>query len=108
MRKKNRDKYIYGGILEHDDDDRPYRYKFKITDHVNRLFRNDSTNIVLGLVPAGGLTLLTSKIAETVDQEFIKYPATAVVNPKGVILHGSKSLNHPDGGLKLEIYYTEY
>lgn len=106
--KKNRDKYIYGGILEHDDDDRPYRYKFKITDHVNRLYRNDSTNIVLGLVPAGGLTLLTSKIAETVDQEFIKYPATAVVNPKGVILHGSKSQNHPDGGLKLEIYYTEY
>ena len=29
--EKNRDKYIYGGILEHDDDDRPYRYKFQ--DH---------------------------------------------------------------------------
>ena len=106
--ERNRDKYIYGGILEHDADNRPYRYKFRITDHVNRLYRNDSTNIDLGLVPASGISLLNSKIAETVDQEFINYPATAIINPKGVILHGSESQNHPEGGLKIEIYYTEY
>lgn len=105
---KNRDKYIYGGILELDDNNRPYRYKFRITDHVNRLIRNDSTNIDLGLVPSNGLNILYSKRAQTVDLKFINYPATAILNPKGVILHGSESQDHPDGGMKLEIFYTEY
>ncbi len=105
---RNRDKYIYGGILELDQNEQPYRYKFRITDHINRLVRDDSTNVVLGLVPAGGLTSITSKRAETFRQEFINYPATAVLNPKGVILHGSESPNHPEDGFRLEIFYTEY
>ena len=106
---RNRDKFIYGGILELDDADRPFRYKFRITDHVNRLFKNDSTNVSLGLVPANGLTAINSRRAETTDQEFINYPTTAILNPRGVILHGTESENHPEnGGLKLEIFYTEY
>lgn len=106
---KNRNKFIYGGILELDSSNRPYRYKFRITDHVNRLISNDSTNITLGLVPANGLSLVNSKRAETTDQELINYPATAILNPKGVILHGTESENHPENkGLKLEIFYTEY
>mgnify|MGYP001998972110 CR=1 FL=1 len=105
---KNRDKYIYGGILELDDADKPYRYKFRITDHVNRLITDDSTNVRLGLVPSNGLNFIGSKSAETVDQDFIDYPATAILNPRGVILHGSESKDPPKGGLKLEIFYTEY
>ena len=106
---RNRDKFIYGGILELDDADRPFRYKFRITDHVNRLFKNDSTNVSLGLVPANGITAINSRRAETTDQEFINYPTTAILNPRGVILHGTESENHPEnGGLKLEIFYTEY
>ena len=105
---KNRDKYIYGGILELDDANNPYRYKFRITDHVNRLISKDSANIRLGLVTCNGLNFIGSRSAETVDQDFINYPATAILNPKGVILHGSESKDHPDGGLKLEIFYTEY
>ena len=42
--QKNRDKFIFGGFLEYDDLERPYRYKFRITNHVNRLIRKDSTN----------------------------------------------------------------
>ncbi len=105
---KNRDKYIYGGILELDDADKPYRYKFRITDHVNRLITDDSTNVRLGLVPSNGLNFIGSKSAETVDQDLINYPATAILNPRGVILHGSESKDPTKGGLKLEIFYTEY
>jgi hypothetical protein len=105
---KNRDKYIYGGILELDDADKPYRYKFRITDHVNRLITDDSTNVRLGLVPSNGLNFIGSKSAETVDQDFINYPATAILNPRGVILHGSESKDPPKEGLKLEIFYTKY
>ena len=105
---RNRDKFVYGGILEKDEDDKPHHYKFRITDHVNRLITNDSTNVRLGLVPSNGLNLLNPKRAETVGQDFINYPATAILNPKGVVLHGSESENHPEGGLKLQIFYTEY
>ena len=103
----NKSKFIYGGILELDEENKPYRYKFRITDHVNRLIRSDSTNVYLGLVPSNGISNIEPKRAETFDQEFINYPSTAILNPKGVILHGSESENHPDGGLKLEIFYTE-
>ena len=105
---RNRNKFIYGGILELDDANKPYRYKFRLTDHVNRLIRKDSTNISLGLVPANGLTAINS-IADTNDQELINYPTTAILNPRGVILNGSENkTNQENGGLKLEIFYTEY
>ena len=106
--ESNRSKFIYGGILEMDEEDKPHHYKFRITDHVNRLIKNDSANVSLGLVPSSGINNIQPKRAETVDKEFINYPATAILNPKGVILHGSESVNHPEGGLKLEILYTEY
>ena len=105
---RNRDKYIYGGILEKDDAGRPYRYTFKITDHVNRLIRNDSTNVELGLVPSSGINNINSKRAELMDQQFINYPSTGILNPKGVILHGHNSQTNPAGDLKLEIFYTAY
>ena len=106
--ESNRSKFIYGGILEMDEEDKPHHYKFRITDHVNRLIKNDSANVSLGLVPSSGINNIQPKRAETVDNEIINYPATAILNPKGVILHGSESVNHPEGGLKLEILYTEY
>ena len=91
-----------------DDDDKPHHYKFRITDHVNRLIANDSNNVKLALVPSNGLNFIGSRSAETVDQDLINYPVTAILNPRGVILHGSESKNPPRGGMKLEIFYTEY
>ena len=105
---RNRNKFIYGGILELDDANRPYRYKFKITDHINSLITKDSANVRLGLVPLNGLNFVKTRRAQAANQKMINYPITAVLNPRGVILHGSESQNHPNGGLKLEIFYTEY
>ena len=105
---RNRNKFIYGGILELDDANRPYRYKFKITDHISSLITKDSANVRLGLVPLNGLNFVNTRRAQAANQKMINYPITAVLNPRGVILHGSESQNHPNGGLKLEIFYTEY
>ena len=105
---RNRNKFIYGGILELDDANRPYRYKFKITDHITSLITKDSANVRLGLVPLNGLNFVNTRRAQAANQQMINYPITAVLNPRGVILHGSESQNHPNGGLKLEIFYTEY
>lgn len=106
---KNRNKYIYGGILEYDDQDRPYRYKFRITDHVNRMIKLDSTNIALGLVSANGINNIGYKAAQTSDDQFIRYPVTAILNPRGVVLLGSEGAAQEDeAGLKFEIHYTDY
>lgn len=107
---RNRSKYIFGGFLEYDDLNQPYRYKFRITSHVNRLIRKDSTNFTMALVPANGINSIINKSAETSDQEVIKYPSTSILNPKGVVLLGSDAdqERYPDKQIELEIYYTEY
>lgn len=106
---RNREKYIFGGFLEYDDLDQPYRYKFRITSHVNRLIRKDSTNFTLGLAPANGINAISYKRAETVEQDFINYPSTSVLKPNGVVLYGSGEEQNSQGKkLELEIFYTQY
>ena len=107
--KKNRDKYIYGGFLEYDDLDRPYRYKFRITNHVNRLIRKDSTNYTIAISPANGINSIAYKRAQTSDREFINYPAISILSPLGVVLHGSGDGDEIDSSkIELEIFYTQY
>ncbi len=101
-------KNYYGGILEYDDNGMPYRYKFRITDHIKRIIRNDSTNVELGLVITSNIDDISLREAMVSDQ-IIKYPSAALLNPLGVVLHGS----HPDEEnnskkIQLEIFYTEF
>ena len=101
-------KNYYGGILEYDDNGMPYRYKFRITDHIKRIIKNDSTNVELGLVITSNIDDISLRAAMVSDQ-IIKYPSAALLNPLGVVLHGS----HPDEEnnskkIQLEIFYTEF
>ena len=101
-------KIYYGGILEYDDNGMPYRYKFRITDHIKRIIKNDSTNVELGLVITSNIDDISLRAAMVSDQ-IIKYPSAALLNPLGVVLHGS----HPDEEnnskkIQLEIFYTEF
>ena len=101
-------KNYYGGILEYDDNGTPYRYKFRITDHIKRIIKNDSTNVELGLVITSNIDDISLRAAMVSDQ-IIKYPSAALLNPLGVVLHGS----HPDEEnnskkIQLEIFYTEF
>ena len=106
--QKNRDKYIFGGFLEYDDLERPYRYKFRITNHVNRLIRKDSTNYTIAISPANGINSIAYKRAQTSGQEFINYPSISILSPLGVILHGSGVDETDSSKIQLEIFYTEY
>ena len=101
-------KLYYGGILEYDDNGLPYRYKFRITDHIKRIIRNDSTNVELGLVVTSNIDDISLRAAMASNQ-IIKYPSAAILNPLGVVLHGS----HPEeennsNKIQLEIFYTEF
>ena len=105
----NAGKKVFGGMLEHDSENKPWRYKFRITDHVNKIIRKDSINSSLGLISGANISALSIKKAINSRDKEIKYPATGVLNPFGVKLIGS----HPDEENKalkveLEIFYTEY
>ena len=107
---KNRDKFIFGGFLEYDDLNRPYRYKFRITNHVNRLIRKDSTNYSIAIAPANGINSIRYKRAQTVNQDIINYPSTSILSPLGVVLHGYDGQEDGllDKKIELELLYTEY
>jgi hypothetical protein len=107
---KNRDKFIFGGFLEYDDLNRPYRYKFRITNHVNRLIRKDSTNYSIAIAPANGINSIRYKRAQTANQGFINYPSTSILSPLGVVLHGYDGQEDglSDKKIELELLYTEY
>ena len=106
----NSNKNFFGGLLEFDDANIPYRYKFNITNHISNIIRNDSTNIDLGLVVNADINNLTPLKAITeFSEEVLLYPLTATLNPLGAILVGS----HPDAILddkkvRLEIIYSTY
>lgn len=107
------DKNVYSGILEYQDGV-PYRYKFRITEHISNLIRSDDTD--LSYNTELGLTV-TYSIANIVfrsgaiegSSEEVNYPLGALTNPLGTLLIGP---NPPqeliDKRLQLEIIYTDF
>ncbi|MBT3543334.1 MAG: DUF4270 domain-containing protein [Flavobacteriaceae bacterium] len=106
---RNSNKKIFGGLLEYDDNNVPYRYKFNITDHISNIIRNDSINFDLGLVVNADINNITPVKAVTESEQDLVYPLTATLNPLGAILIGS----HPDASsedkkVRLELIYSSY
>lgn len=106
---RNSNKKIFGGLLEYDDNNVPYRYKFNITDHISNIIRNDSINFDLGLVVNADINNITPIKAVTESEQDLVYPLTATLNPLGAILIGS----HPDASsedkkVRLELIYSTY
>jgi hypothetical protein len=106
---RNSNKKIFGGLLEYDDNNVPYRYKFNITDHISNIIRNDSINSDLGLVVNADINNITPIKAVTESEQDLVYPLTATLNPLGAILIGS----HPDASsedkkVRLELIYSSY
>jgi hypothetical protein len=46
--------------------------------------------------------------AKTSEQENILYPTAAILNPFGIVLHGSESKDNEANKLELEVFYTEF
>ena len=105
----NAGKKVYGGMLEYNSENQPWRYKFRVTDHVNKIIRKDSINSTLALISGANISEISIKKAINSEDKQIKFPSTGVLNPFGVKLIGS----HPEESLKdkkvvLEIFYTKY
>jgi len=85
-----------GGTLEYDEDEKPFKYVFNITDYISELFSmNEDVELVkLGLRVYNPTDALSEEISD------INW------NPKGVVLHGH-DLSAGDKRVTLKISYTE-
>ena len=82
------------------------KYKLKVTDLLNNILARDLDNTKLGLVVTNNVNInLNSSIIDS-DSEVTGVPATAVITPRGTVLHGSNS-NDDTKKLRLEIFFTE-
>ncbi|EDP98534.1 DUF4270 domain-containing protein [Kordia algicida OT-1] len=99
-------KAVHGGILELDEDDKPLRYKIRLTEHINNVIRKDSTNVTLGLVASSDIRVVTSGQLQTGTSEKEFVPTVSNMNPFGTVLHGSTPASPEDKRLKLEIFYS--
>jgi len=87
------------------------RYRARITEHLNNILLRDSINAKLGLVVSKNVSLeddTTLNFDVKNDDEIFDYiPISAILSPRGTVLHGS-TLNVPDDKrIELEVYYTE-
>lgn len=82
-------------------------YRIRITQHVNNLIKNDSTNVRLALAVSQNVSVdNTAIIAGTGSiEDAERTPISSVISPEGTILHGNLSADD-DKRLKLRIFYT--
>ena len=93
-----------------DDESTPgVSYRIRLTQHINNIINNDSTNVRLALAVSQNVTTLNSAIiGGTLDESrenIERLPVGTVLSQESTILHGSES---PDESkrLKLRISYT--
>lgn len=107
--KKN--KIVHNGLIERTAAGKGYRYKVRLTNHINNIINKDSTNIRLGLVVTesinftGNAALRTPVDSGTENTSIV--PAASVISPSGTIFYGNTPAVPEDKRLKLEIFYTK-
>ena len=82
------------------------KYKVRLTEHLNNIIVNDSTNLKLGVVVSSNVAAVNSQRLLNYDAVVKGVPTTTVLSPKGIILHGSNAID-PTKQVKLNIYYTQ-
>ena len=105
----NLSKLRYGGVLELNESNKPYRYVFNITEHISNIIRSDSTNIDLGIVVSADIKDVSFRATKNEKQTKIKYPTSSLLNPLGVVLVGSKpEANQENKKVQLELLFTKF
>lgn len=84
-------------------------YRIRLTQHINNIITNDSTNVRLALAVSQNVTTLNSAIIGgtlDADRENIeRIPVATVLSQESTILHGTRSPNEAKR-LKLRLSYT--
>lgn len=82
-------------------------YRIRLTQHINNIVKNDSTNVRLALAVSQNVALPnTALIGGTGGlDDGQRVPLSSVISPEGTVLHGSASPDD-DKRLRLRIFYT--
>lgn len=83
-------------------------YKFKVTNHIKNIIKNDSTNVKIGLTVSANVNLESEGITyDILDQDFPEnIPVSSNFYPKATKLSANYN-NEISENVYLEIYYTE-
>lgn len=105
-------KIVHSVRLERDDEENGTKYKIRLTEHLNNILVNDSTNVKLGLFVTSNINIIQSASLKDTSAEtdvVRAVPTSSILTPKSTVLYGgSNNPNVPeDKRLELEIYYTE-
>ena len=119
----NLNKYVYGGILNEDVSTSKDTYKIRITEHINRLLKKESTakNVRLGVVVTGNINIssigslnpleVDAPSSTDATKKMSKSPVSSTISPLGTVFYGSNYLPtdiaNYDNRIKFEIYYTK-
>ncbi len=84
------------------------KFKIRITDHINNILLQDSTNTKLGLTITTNVNVFDNSelLGVSESENVTTIPSGTVLSPKGTVLHGNNS-TVLDKKVNLEIYYTE-
>ena len=108
----NANKYVFGGVLEYDENNRPNKYSFDITNHISNIIRNDSLNIDLGLVVTSNIDDISTldAVSANLEEANLKYPRADTLNHLGTVLIGSNPASNDLSAkkVKLELIYSSY
>lgn len=98
-------KIFYSKILQKDSDGNGYKYKFRVTEHLNNILLRDSTNVKLGIYVSTNVNDIQQATALEYDE--IDSNSGSVLSPRGTVLYGSNQSVPDNKKIKFELYYTE-
>lgn len=81
------------------------KYKIRITEHLNNIIQNDSTNYKLGLVLSNNVNVTATSEVLNSTNDVTAIPSMSTITPRGTILHGSNAID-VDKRLELKVFFT--
>jgi hypothetical protein len=84
------------------------KFKIRLTQHLNNILVNDSTNTKIGLTLSTNVNYTSNSDILKSGKEVTSVPSASIISPRGTILYGSKEIpNKEDKKLQLRIFLTE-
>jgi hypothetical protein len=101
-------KFIHlGQRMEEGDDSGIWKYKIRITEHLNRLVFQDSTNTKIGLVLSNNVNYTNNAVILNSGDDVTAVPAASIIAPRGTILHGSHASLPDTKRMSLKLFFTK-
>ena len=83
-----------------------YKYKIRVTEHLNNILVNNSTNTKLGLVLSNNVNITSNSEILNSNDIVTSVPSASILSPRGTVLHGHNASN-PELSISLEVFLTE-